>query len=242
MNEHVFRSIFWLFLLVAAVLTVGCAKSAHQTGQDVLDQIIPDELLAQVDQSISFTDLRSSPDNYIGRTVLFGGMSLKSQRVKDRTEIEILQLPMVARMPSDQRSQSEGRFIAVRSGEFLDPAVIERDSPLTVVGEVKGAVVKPLDESEYQYPVLEIKHLVNWKTLQSRERIAAYGGGYGYSGYWPYSYGPYGYGPWGYYGDPFYGPYRYGSFYPYYYGGGFSSPAPAPPPPSSVPPRFQKGR
>jgi outer membrane lipoprotein len=242
MNEHVFRSIFWLFLLVTAAVTVGCAKSAHQTGQDVLDQIIPDELLAQVDQSISFTDLRSSPDNYIGRTVLFGGMSLKSHRVKDRTEIEILQLPMVARMPSDQRSQSEGRFIAVRSGEFLDPAVIERDSPLTVVGEVKGAVTKPLDESEYLYPVLEIKHLVNWKTLQNRDRIAAYGGGYGYSGYWPYSYGPYGYRSWGYYGDPFYGPYRYGGFYPYYYGGGFSSPAPAPPPPSSVPPRFQKGR
>jgi outer membrane lipoprotein len=241
MNEQVFRSISWLFFLMAAALSVGCAKSAHQTGQDVLDQLIPAALLAQVDQSISFADLRSSPNTYIGRTVLFGGMSMKSHRMKDRTEIEILQLPMVASVPSDQRSQSEGRFIAVRSGEFLDPAVIESDSPLTVVGEVMGAVVKPLDEGEYQYPVLEIKHLVNWKTLQKgRDRIAGYGGGYGYSGYWPYRQGPYGYGPWGYYGDPFYGPYRYGGFYPNYYGGGFSSPPPAPPPPASVPPRFQR--
>jgi outer membrane lipoprotein len=242
MKEEVFSSIFCLCLLLAAALSVGCAKSAHQTGQDVLDQIIPAELLAQVDQSISFTDLRSSPNNYIGRTVLFGGMSLKSQRMKDRTEIEILQLPMVASMPSGQRSQSEGRFIAVRSGEFLDPAVIERDFPLTVLGEVKGAVVKPLDEGEYQYPVLEIKHLINWKTFQSRERAAGYGGAYGYTGYWPYTYGPYGYDPWGYYGSSFYGPYPYGGFYPYYYGGGFSSSAPAPPPPSSVPPRFQHSR
>lgn len=242
MNDQVFQSVSWLSLLMAAALSVGCAKSAHQTGQDVLDQIIPAELLAQVDQSISFADLRSSPNTYIGRTVLFGGMSMKSHRVKDGTEIEILQLPMVARMPSDQRSQSEGRFIAVRSGEFLDPAVIEPDSPLTVVGEVKGAVVKPLDEGEYQYPVLEIKHLINWKTLQSRERTAGYGGGDGYAGYWPYHSGPYGYGPWGYYGSPFYRPYRYGGFYPPYYYGGGSSPAPAPPPPSSVPPRFQKIR
>ena len=242
MNEkQVIRSVFGLSLLAAAVLSFGCAQSAHQTGQDVLDKIVPRELLEQVDQSISFADLRSSPDNYIGRTVLFGGTAIKSQRMKDRTEIEILQLPIVARMPSEKRSQSEGRFIAVRSGEFLDPAVIEPDSPLTVVGEVKGSVTKPLDEHAYQYPVLEIKHLINWKELQSRERIAGYDGGYGYS-YWPYSYGPYGYGSMGYYGSPFYGPYGYGGFYPYYYGGGFSSPAPSPPPRSSVPPRFHKGR
>jgi outer membrane lipoprotein len=240
-EEHVIRSVFGLSLLTAAVLSIGCAQSAHQTGQDVLDKIVPAELLAQVDRSISFADLRSSPDNYIGRTVLFGGTAIKSQRLKDRTEIEILQLPIVARMPSEKRSQSEGRFIAVRSGEFLDPAVIEPDSPLTVVGEVKGAVTKPLDEHAYQYPVLEIKHLINWKELQSRERTAGYDGGYGYS-YWPYSYGPYGYDPRGYYGSSFYGPYGYGGFYPYYYGGGFSSPAPPPPPRSSAPPRFQKSR
>jgi|KBSSwiStaDraftv2_1062776.scaffolds.fasta_scaffold00706_28 outer membrane lipoprotein len=241
-KTQVVRTVFGLSLLAAAILWVGCAQSAHQTGQDVLKQIVPAELLSQVDQSISFADLRSSPDSYIGRTVLFGGMSMKSQRVKDRTEIEILQLPMVAKRPSEIRSQSEGRFIAVRSGEFLDPAVIERDSPLTVIGEVKGAMVKPLDEGEYQYPVLEIKHLINWKELQSRDRTTGYDGGYGYP-YWPYSYGPYGYGPMGYYGSPFYGPYRYGGFYPYYYGGGGASPAPSPrPPSSSVPPRFQKGR
>ena len=75
MNEkYVVRSVFWLYLLMAAVLSVGCAKSAHQTGQDVLDQIIPAELLAQVDRSISFADLRSSPNNYLGRTVLFEGL------------------------------------------------------------------------------------------------------------------------------------------------------------------------
>ena len=187
-----------------------CAQSAHQTGQDVLDNPVPAALLAQVDQSISFTDLRSSPDHYVGRTVLFGENVIMSHRVKDRTEIEILQLPMVARMPSAQRTQSEGRFIAVRSGEFLDPAVMERDAPLTIVGEVKGAVTKPLDGGEYQYPVLEIKQIINWKELQSRERTAGYRGGDGYGGFNPY------------------------------YGGRFSSPGPAPVPSSAAPPRDSK--
>jgi outer membrane lipoprotein len=250
-DRQAIESVFRLSLIVAFVFTMlGCAKSAHQTGQDVLDKLIPPDVMAEVDQSVSFRDLHSSPENYIGRTVLFGGTAIKSHRVKDHTEIEIMQLPIVARkMPSDQRSQSEGRFIASQSGQFLDPAVIEQGSPLTVVGQVKGSVTKPLDESEYQYPVLEIKHLVNWKELRTRDSAGGYGGygymGYGYPGYWPYSYGPYGYGPWGYggyYGSPFWGPYGYGrGFYPYY--GGGVSPAPSPsPPPSSVPPRFQKGR
>jgi outer membrane lipoprotein len=241
-----------LWIIAGALLAIaGCAKSAHQTGQDVLDRIIPPELMAQVDQSVSFKDLQSSPSRYIGRTVLFGGTAMKSQRVSDRTEIEIMQLPMVARsMPSDLRTQSEGRFMAVQSGAFLDPAVIERGSPLTVVGEVKGMVTKPLDEGEYQYPVLEIKHLVDWNDVRTKERERGYGGGYGYAGYGYPGFGPYGaYGPWGYggyYGSPFYGPYGYRGFYPYpYYGRGFSSPGPSPspsPPPSSLPPRFGKGR
>jgi outer membrane lipoprotein len=236
--------------MAAAVLMVaGCAKSAHQTGQDMLDTLIPPPLMAQVDRSVSFQDLRSSPNSYIGRTLLLGGTALKSQRVKDRTEIEIMQLPVVAKsMPSDQHIQSEGRFIAVQSESFLDPAIIERGFPLTVVGEVKGAVTKQLDESEYQYPVLEIKHLINWYELRSRERSRGYGrygyGGYGYPGYGPYGYGPWGYGGYGSYGSPLYGPFGYGGLYPYPYYGGFSSPAPSPPPPppSSMPPQFRKGR
>lgn len=252
-DRRVTQAVFRLLPAMAIVLMLaGCAQSAHQTGQDLLDTIIPAEVMAQVDQSVSFADLRASPNDYIGRTVMFGGVALKSQRVKDRTEIEILQLPTGPnRTPSDQRTQSEGRFIAVRSGAFLDPAVIERGSPLTVIGEVKGAVTKPLDEGEYQYPVLEIMQLVDWNDLRSRDRGRGYGGGSGYagSGYGYQGYGPYGYGPWGYggYGSPFWRPYGYGGgFYPYsnYGGGGGLSPGPSPSPPrpSSIPPQFRKSR
>ncbi len=217
----------WTFLTTPIIL------SACSTGPAVISE----ELKSQIDPSISFSELLAAPNTYVGRTVLLGGTALKARRTKDRTEIEILQLPLVANQPSDQRSKSEGRFIALRSGEFLDPAIIERDAPVTVVGEVKGAIVKPLDQGEYQYPVVEIKQLINWKELQRRDRTAGYGGGYGYP------YGPYGYGPMGYYGDPFYDPYGYGGFYPYYYGRGRSSLAPSPPPrSSSVPPRVQKRR
>ncbi len=88
----------------AIVLAVaGCAQSAHQTGQDLLDRVIPREVLAQVDDSVTFSDVRAMPDTYRGRTVLFSGVALKSQRVKDRTEIEVMQLPTTGSMsPSDR--------------------------------------------------------------------------------------------------------------------------------------------
>jgi outer membrane lipoprotein len=235
-------------LACIVLLTVGCAKSAHQTGQDELERLIPSEVLSQVDETVSFTELRADPRQYIGRTLMLSGVALQSRRIQDGTEIEILQLPTERGLsPSDRKARSQGRFIAVESDGFLDPAVIEKDTPLTVVGEVKGVTTKPLDEGEYQYPVLDVKHLVDWSEVRSRDRDG-YDGAY-YGGYGGY-YGRYGgyYGPWSswYYGfgSPFAGPY---GLYPYSYYGpyyafprGYSAPAPPSPPPSSMPRLFQK--
>jgi len=225
-----------LLAMCAAMLASSCAKSAHQTGQAQLDKLIPPDLMTKVDETVSFADLRSAPSNYVGRTVMLSGLALNAHRVKDATEIEILQLPTERGLtPSDRKSRSEGRFLAIQSNGFLDPAVIEKDAPLTVVGEVKGASTKRLDDGDYQYPVLDVKHLIDWNDLRSRERAA-----YDASAY----YGQYG----GYYGPP-YGLYPYGysyGLYPYgYYGPWYGLPPivlspPPPPPPSSVPPQFRK--
>jgi len=233
------------FLPVGLVVAIaiggtGCAQSAHQTGKDQLDRLIPADVRAEVDQTVTFSDLRAAPPNYVGRTVMFSGLALKAQRTKDRTEIEVLQVPTEPGLsPSDRKAKSEGRFLAVQSEGFLDPAVVTKDTPLTVIGAVKGSTTKSLDEGEYRYPVLEIKHLVNWNEVRSHDD--SYDPGY------YYGYGPYGlYSPWPWYygfGAPFWGPY---GLYPYSYYGpfafpfGFSAPAPPPPPPSSVPPQFQK--
>ena len=134
----------------------SCAKSAHQTGQDVLDQIVSAELLAQVDQSLSFADLRSSPANYIAaaRAVWWERDQVAPRKGSDR--IEILQLPMVARMPSNNGLNRKGVF----NRRSIRRVSSIRQSFGQILhsrwwAEVKGAVTKPLDESEYQYPVLE---------------------------------------------------------------------------------------
>lgn len=221
--------------------STACAQSAHQSGRDLLDRILPDQVQQQIDPSVSFVELKANPAAYQGRTVMASGIVLKSKRVKDRTEIEVLQIPTGSgAAPAKDRARSQGRFLAVKSGEFLDPAVVDAGTPVTVVGEVGPAVTRGMDEGEYTYPVLEVKHLVDWDEVNPQIRSAPYAYPYGRSMYaYPYSYwGPYGgLGGWyggypGYYGYPYYG----GPFFGF--GGGSS--APAGPPPASAPPQFHK--
>ena len=220
--------------LIQLVALSACAKSAHQTGRDILDQVLPADVRQQIDSTVAFADLEAAPSSYVGRTVMVSGIVLKARRAKDRTEIEVLQLPAApGGLPSDDRTRSEGRFLAVES-KFLDPATIEPGIPVTIVGEVKGGVTRSLDESEYTYPVIEITRLIDWNKNMPPQYAPGsgypyYGGYYGaYAPFFGAGYG-YGYG----YGYPYYGPY-----YPLLFGN--PGPAPSSPPPQNLPPQFRK--
>jgi outer membrane lipoprotein len=136
-------------------------------------------------------------------------------------------------LPSDDRTRSEGRFLAVEN-KFLDPATLEPGIPVTIVGEVKESVTRSLDESEYTYPVIEITRLIDWNKNMPPQYAPGsgypyYGGYYGaYAPFFGAGYG-YGYG----YGYPYYGPY-----YPLLFGN--PGPAPSSPPPHNLPPQFRK--
>lgn len=219
-----------VLLLSGVLLLSSCAESAHQVQRSRGYISVPPELEQQIDTTVAFADLRSAPGNYVGRVIMVAGVVIKSKRTDKRTEIEVLQLPAEGGGPSTtERTRSEGRFLAVRE-EFLDPATVPPGTPITVVAVVTGSTTRPLDDIEYTYPVLDIKHLTDWSTVASQPS----GGSAA-----PF-YGPY-YSPFGYWGRP------YGA-YPYYFGRPapfFNQPRPpsSPPPPrQSIPPQFRKGR
>ena len=216
-------------LLGGLLILSSCAESAHQVSRNAGHIDVPLELAKQIDTSVSFVELQAAPANYIGRVIMAGGVVISAKRTKDQTEIEILQLPTEGGEPSTtDRLRSEGRFLAVRE-EFLDPATVPPGTPITVIGVVSGSTSRPLDDSEYTYPVLDIKHLTDWSAVASQHSegsAAAF-------------YGPY-YSPFGYWGRPY-------GYYPY-----FGRPAPffiqprppSPPPPprQNIPPQFRKRR
>lgn len=221
------RIIVIALLFGGLLLLSSCAESAHQVNRNAGHIKVPPELEKQIDTSVAFADLQAAPGNYVGRVIMVGGVVIRTKRTKDQTEIEVLQLPTEGGGPSTtERLRSEGRFLAVRE-EFLDPASVPPGTPITVIGVVSGSTTRPLDESEYTYPVLDIKHLIDWSAVASQDS-----GGSAAALYGPY------YSPFGYWGRPY-------GYYPYF---GRPSPffiqprppSPRPPPPQHIPPQFRK--
>jgi len=174
-------------LLLLVTVPAGCASNTS---------VIPASLKTQVDEHLTFSQIKESPDGYHGRVVILGGEVLSAKRLKDGTRIEVLQLPLADQEPVWDRSKSQGRFLAIHK-EFLDPATLPKGTHVTIVGEVTGSVTMPLDETEYTYPVLEVKNLTVWPDRTSLRSIppnfyygpywGPYWGPYGWRGYW---YGP----------------------------------------------------
>jgi outer membrane lipoprotein len=117
-------------------------------------------------QAPTFLQVKAAPNSFEGQSVVFGGKVLTARRQKDGTRIEVLQLPLDrSTRPGYDLTQSQGRFIAINR-EFLDPATVPIGTRITVTGEVSGSITLPLDETDYTYPVIEIKHVQVWAGLE----------------------------------------------------------------------------
>ncbi|WP_447599679.1 Slp family lipoprotein [Nitrospira sp. Nam80] len=144
---------------------------------------------------IPFTQIKSSPDSFRGQTVVLGGEVLAAKRLKDATRIEVLQLPLSGSAPVPDLTQSQGRFLALQR-EFLDPATIPHGTRITVTGEVTGSQTMPLDETDYTYPVIEVRELKVWPQMAEAPL-------------YPYRPYPYYYPYWGPMWGPYWRPYPY---------------------------------
>jgi len=175
-----------LSTLALLVTLAGCAST--QEAGDGSD--------AQT-QALTFLQVKAAPDSFRGQSAIFGGKVLTARRQKDGTRIEILQLPLdQSTRPGYNLTQSQGRFIAIYR-EFLDPATVPYGTRITVTGEVSGSITLPLDETDYTYPVLNIKRVQVWAGSEGlAPRISPY------MGMWSDPY-------WGPYWSPFWRPWPY---------------------------------
>jgi outer membrane lipoprotein len=168
-------------LLLTLVLS-GCATASEGS--------------LESDHTIPFAQITTSPDSFKGQTAVLGGEVLTAKRLKDGTRIEVLQLPLNdSQVPVADLTQSQGRFLAIQR-EFLDPATIPHGTRITVTGELAGSQAMPLDETEYTYPVIEVRDLKVWPQMAEAPLYPVRP----YPYYYPY-WGP----MWG----PFWRPYPY---------------------------------
>lgn len=142
-----------LWVLAFSLVVLGCSSSPVR---------IPEALQPQIDQNLTFTEVLTSPGSYRGRLMLLGGEILKAKRLKEGTQVELLQLPLNKdQEPTTDLTQSQGRMLVLHQAS-LDPATLTPGMLVTFVGEVSGSIIEKIDEADYRYPTLTVKHWYVW--------------------------------------------------------------------------------
>jgi outer membrane lipoprotein len=148
--------------MILSLIAVGCSSSPVR---------IPETLESQIDKNVTFMEVLASPESYKGRLILLGGEILKAKRLKEGTQVELLQLPLNEdQEPTTDLTQSQGRVLVLHQ-EFLDPATLTPGMLVTFVGEVSGAITEKMDEVDYHYPTLTVKHWHVWSPAAFDDRL-----------------------------------------------------------------------
>lgn len=113
---------------------------------------------AQADPSITFGKLRSDPDAFRGKFVVLGGTVAAVTRTREATYLEVVQYNVDSRELPDVVTPSGGRFLATTPG-ILDAVRYKPGALVTMMGEVVGSKVQPLQGMPYTYPVIAVKEI-----------------------------------------------------------------------------------
>ena len=171
-STHMWSRFLNVWVLILSLIALGCSSSPVR---------IPETLESKIDQNLTFTEMLAAPELYTGRLMLLGGEILKAKRLKEGTQVELLQLPLNKdQVPTTDLTQSQGRVLVLHQ-EFLDPVTLTPGMLVTFVGEVSGATTDKLDEVDYRYPTLTVKHWHLWPPATVDDRrgwpyFGVYGG------------------------------------------------------------------
>ena len=138
---------------IIALLYLTVAGCAPVLSQAVLDQ---------GDRSIAFRALQQTPQIHAGKTVILGGTIIRViENASGPSELEVLQRPLGFRLEPELNDRTEGRFLVTREEPF-DEKEFTQGRKITIAATVAGRVSRPLDETEYTYPLLRMREYHRW--------------------------------------------------------------------------------
>jgi len=149
------------------LLVLGCASGISQ------------QVRSQVTYSGSFAQLQTAPDEHMGEIVMLGGKIIETTGSTTASEITVLQLPLGRRDRPRDGDRSEGRYL-VRSEQFLDPAIYQKGSRLTVVGRLSGSEVRSIGGFQYVYLLVEAIEIRLWPRTRRVSPNVHFGIGVGF--------------------------------------------------------------
>ena len=114
----------------------------------------------------------------MGKIVMLGGKIIETTGSETFSEITVLQLPLGRRDRPQDGDRSRGRYL-VRSEQFLDPAIYQKGSRLTVVGRLSRSEVRSIGGFQYAYPLVEAIEIKLWPRARQASPSIHFGVGVG---------------------------------------------------------------
>lgn len=147
------------------------------------------EVMRQVEENLTYQAVHSAPEQYVGKTVLWGGVIIETTNKQGETVVKVRQTELDIKKRPKKLDHSAGRFM-VRYAGFLDPALYQEGREITTVGVVIGQETLPLGDTQYSYTVIQARETYLW---EKRKPVVYY-----HPWFWkyPYWWDPYGYPYW----------------------------------------------
>lgn len=137
----------WLLLLPLVILA-GCASTPEFKTEGVNMNLTPKMAVAE-NEALK------------GKQVLWGGVIIASTNLKEATQLEILAYPLDDSQRPNTSDKALGRFLALKPG-YLETTDYAQGRHITVKGILGEKRTGRVGESEYLYPVVNIKQLHLW--------------------------------------------------------------------------------
>ncbi|MBR9787266.1 Slp family lipoprotein [Vibrio sp. J1-1] len=131
---------------------------------------LPEELNARTEQVLTDYKTFAESQGVANHDVRLGGIIAKVDNFKDKTRVEIVNLPISESGKPDISDEPEGRFAVYFDG-YLEPVAFSQGRLVTVVGKSAGEEEGKIGEHEYIFPLIKGQGYRLWKI---EERVRTY--------------------------------------------------------------------
>jgi outer membrane lipoprotein len=160
-GDRLVRCRWAALLLITALLGAGCATGPFEIDATAVSRIGPAHVLAE--------------SGHEGRRAVWGGRVVNVSNLADRTEIEVVSLPLDGADRPRLGAEPGVRFLLVQPG-FLEPTRYSPGRYLTVLGKIDGLDERLVGDFVYEQPVMRAERIHLWPAdtnrWQSRTRFS----------------------------------------------------------------------
>ena len=131
---------------------------------------ISKEVMWKVDKKRTYSEVMKNPEEYIGTTVLWGGVIEQARVTPGRTRLIVNEASLNSR-GYPQLEANDRDFVALTS-RALDPQLFRAGRKVTLVGEIESLDINEFGGENDIFPVLRIVEIHVWAMSVGRLPIS----------------------------------------------------------------------